>query len=143
MLKKTVFVFGLMLAAFATAETPQEVIRKAYQSASFKQFATPELKQVMTQGQQAARKADPDMGCEMFEHYYLGLGNGDMPDGWLKKLQIKQVRPNVYQASYRNQDTSFKTDFTMQCRNGKCLIDNVNDVKQDYRKIIRSRSCGY
>lgn len=143
MLKTMVCVLGGLLAATAAAETAQEVIRKAYQAESYKPFATPQLRSIMTQGDRAARKADPDMACEMFEHYHLGLGNGDMPEGWMKKLHIKQIKPNVYRASYKDRYYGFQTDFTMQCRNGKCLIDDVGDVKKYYRQIIRSRSCGY
>ncbi|MDO5059123.1 MAG: hypothetical protein Q4D82_04165 [Neisseria sp.] len=146
MKKLTIAALGVAVSAAAVAaSTPQEVIKQAYVAESYSHLATPQFQKLIKQANRIADKVDPEMGCELFEHYNMGIGNGGAPDNIANNLKIKKIKPNVYRARYKGFDGKWTegADFTVLCKNGSCKISDVGSAKAVYREIIKKRSCGY
>lgn len=128
-----------------------DLVRKLYlveMSASSNEYllsiATPELRKMIRQFDRFNDKT----GCDMYPHYYLGLGNGDTPDDLQKTLQIKTVSPNTLRATFKDFDGKrVGADITMRCENGRCLIDDIKTIgdktsmRTDFQTVLRKQSC--
>ncbi|STZ76756.1 hypothetical protein [Bergeriella denitrificans] len=133
---------ALLAAAPAHAADEQakiDLVKKVYQTEQYARYASPSFQKIIRLGNKAAEKADPEMACEMYEHYAIGLGNGDSD---VKNLKITPMKGNLVRATFRNGDEQVSTDFDISCTKGRCVINDVNGYRDIYRRIIRTRSCG-
>ena len=158
---KAWFVLSALIAlpTYAQADAQEKIslIKKVYRQEKFTPYAAPELRKLVKQAQRVAYQIDEDMGCELFENYELGIGNGGKPansNTFEKKfLKIKVLPENKVRASFADPsvDKNYKVvlDFDISCQNGKCQINDIYNVsdksslKKRYADVIRTRSCGY
>lgn len=145
-MKKLILAVSLAVVSFqAAAETPQvKLIKQIYQKQSYSQYATPEFKKILKDAQRVAQRVDPDMGCEMAEHYDLGFGqDSDSPNRYMKTLKVQPIKGNVYRATFMDMGNKSSANIELSCQNGRCQVNNVGNAKENALNIIRTKSCGY
>ena len=153
MIIKPVCVLALIFSCcFVLAATPQEkakvgLVNKIYKEMRFLPYAEPALVQLVRRGEQAAVKIDDDLGCEMGEHGYLGMANGDSETPYVQQLTIKVAKNGWVNTQYMADGKSKqKVDFLLSCTGNVCQVRDVvlagkSSYKKDYEYIIKHNTC--
>lgn len=141
---------GFSGVAWANDTTKINLAKTAIKKESIYNYASPTLKQLINKANKIQYRIDADMGCDVVDNYYLGLGNGG---AGVSKLQAQVLKNGVIRATWVEQwevgrygDKQI-IDFDITCTGNKCVIDNVKnmvdgfDFKKDLQYIIDHNDC--
>lgn len=111
-MKKMFFGFGLSLAVMGVVcatpalanPTQIAIAKKAILAGEVMPYATPELRQLLKKAYQIDEKIqeqfDDPLGCEFYEHYYLGHGNKGLEG--IKNWKATPLKGGIIRITFNN-----------------------------------------
>lgn len=150
----TIIMVGVMLCsgvAWANNTAKIHIAQSTIKQGGIERYASPTLKQLINKANKIQYQIDPDLGCEVVSHYYLGYGNERVK---VTKMQAQVLNNGVTRVTWvpnwgGGSGEKQTVDFYMGCTNNKCTIDNIKnisdgevyDFKKDLQYIVNHNTC--
>lgn len=130
--------------AWANNQAKIATLKKAYKVAKYSQYASVDLKKLIQEFNYLEKKyidfEENPLGCEVAEHYDMGLGND--PDTSNLKIKYTILSNGDVKAEWKEYNGG-KTSvvYKMTCKGSKCEINDIishgQSNKDSYRKLIQ------
>ncbi len=113
--------------------------------ATYSEYAAPEFKKTIRQASRIIDRINErtgELACDYFEHYDMGLGNGDTE---IRKLKIVPSSGNIVQVSFSDGSRMNNLKYDISCAGGRCLINDIvnngESVRKQYQRIVSKKRC--
>lgn len=136
--------FGILAissTAFADNQTKIALAKKVVFSGNVSPYATSSLKQLLQKAHQINdREAsiNQDIGCEFFEHYYLGWGQ-DFSAQDVRNLKAKVEKSGTVKVTFNTGFSAQLVEMDMVCTANSCKVNDVRHGFSDNSKVLPKR----
>lgn len=158
MIEKSLFCTALVIACGISAAGQVEdrakiaLVNKIYKDMRFLPYADANLIRLAKLGEHIEHTSKAitehsDLGCEMWEHGYLGMGNGDSEIPHVQKLKIQLHNNGWVKTQYMAEGKEKRTvDFLMICQGNVCKVSDVvlagvSSYKKDWQYVVKHKKC--